>query len=248
MRRVKRRTFSGCVCEQEVYCIADNVRNVKSAQPRPRFENEEDRAKHREGIARRHHVQLVNENFTRKSVWCTLTFDDAHLPASFTEAKRLRDNYMRCLQRLFPDAVIFFYLGRGRKHKRIHCHMICDGVSQKAIIAKWKYGMVTRIENLRDHNVYDGKDHGQDFTGLANYLFNHWTPEVGGHRYKMTKNARQPEREDAVEVKRNYSDKKPPLAPKGYELVEFMTTTYGYLYFKYIKTPQKKQQTELCSV
>lgn len=244
MKRVKRRTFSGAVCEQEIYSVGENAKNIKRSEPKPRFENEEDRAKHREGIARRHHARLVNENFTQKSLWCTLTFDDAHLPADFKEAKRIRDNYIRRLQRLFPNAVIFFYIGRGRKSKRIHGHMIIDGVSAKAIIKKWTFGMVTRIENLREHNIYDGKDHGQDFTGLANYAFNHWTAEVGGRHYKMTKNAKQPEREDAVEVKRNYSADRPPMAPKGYELVEVLTTSYGYLYFKYVKITEKKKRKQ----
>ena len=80
-------------------------------------------------------------------------------------------------------------------------------------------------------------DHGQDYTGLANYLFDHWTPEQGGHRWRPTKNLRQPEREKPKEIKREYSEHKPPKAPKGYMLVESRATKYGYLYFKYVKIP-----------
>ena len=48
MRRVKQRIFCGAVCEQIIYNIGDSA-DIRTAKPRkPRFENEEDRAAHRE--------------------------------------------------------------------------------------------------------------------------------------------------------------------------------------------------------
>jgi hypothetical protein len=90
-------------------------------------------------------------------------------------------------------------------------------------------------------------DHGRDYTGLADYLFDHWTPEQGGHRWKATKNLRKPEREEPKVIKREYSAKHPPRPPKGYILVEARETKFGYAYFKYIVEPPKrtrKKQTE----
>jgi len=58
----------------------------------------------------------------------------------------------------------------------------------------------------------------------------------------MTKTARQPEAEKPEEIKREYSEQKPPKPPKGYVLVESQGNRYGYLYFKYIKAPQKVAQ------
>jgi len=118
--------------------------------------------------------------------------------------------------------------------------MVSDGLPQEFIESKWEFGSVLRIEHLREHNYYDGIDHGQDYTGLANYLFDHWTPEQGGHRWKQTRNARKPEREEAKEIKREYTEAKPPRAPKGYILVETKSTKYGYLYFKYVLEPPKR--------
>ena len=40
---VKRRIFSGVVCEQEVYTVSDRA-NIKKAEPRPRFNDDEERA------------------------------------------------------------------------------------------------------------------------------------------------------------------------------------------------------------
>ena len=50
----------------------------------------------------------------------------------------------------------------------------------------------------------------------------------------------KPEREEAKEIKREYTEAKPPRAPKGYILVETKSTKYGYLYFKYVLEPPKR--------
>lgn len=241
MRRVKRRTFSGVVCEQEIYDIPENTRKIKNARPpKPRFKTEEEREQHKLGISRRKHARLVNENFSSTSLYSTLTFSNEYEVHTFEEAKRIRDNFVRRIKRAFPDARMMIYMGRGKATHRIHLHMLSDGVPEKLIRRQWYLGSVLRIEHLKEHNFYDGVDCGQDYTGLANYLFDHWTPEQGGHRWKPTKNLRQPEREEPKEIKREYSESKPPRPPKGYMLVESKSTSYGYLYFKYVKIPEKR--------
>ena len=241
MLRVKRRTFSGCVCEQEVYHISAKAKNIGKAEPTIRFENEEERAIHRVEISRRNHTRLFNENFSPKALYSTLTIDDFHEVHDFRDADRIAANYMRRLRYKYPDAVIFLYMGRGKSTERIHFHMVSLGIPAEYIGQKWKCGEIKRIVNLRAHNTYKGVDHGQDYTGLANYLFNHWTEEQGGHRWKMTRNAKRPEREEATVALREYNEKKPPRAPKGYILVESKKTKYGYFYFKYIIDPKKKK-------
>lgn len=194
MQRVKRRIFSGVVCEQEVYTVSDRA-NIKKAEPRPRFKDDEERAQHRIGISKRKHQRLVNENFSPLSLYSTLTFDDDSEVHTFSEARRIRDNYFRRLQRACPDAKIIIYMGRGKSTNRIHFHMISDGIPEETISGKWNDGSVIHIRHLREHNYYNGVDYGQDYTGLADYLFNHWTPEQGGHRWKATRNLNQPEKE-----------------------------------------------------
>lgn len=236
--RVKTRTFSGCVCEQEVYCISDKAKSRKEAKPRLRFKSEEEREAHKSGISRRNHARLVNENFSPTSTYSTLTFDTANEVHTFEEARYIRDLYMRRLKYAYPDAVIFFYLGKGKATRRIHGHMLCEGVPEEVIVRQWRYGEIVAIDKLREHNYYNGVDHGRDYTGLANYLFDHWTPEQGGHRWKQTRNARRPEKEEPKEIKRAYSEVKPPAPPKGYKLVESRGTKYGYMYFKYVLEPE----------
>ena len=228
--------------------MSDRVRNIKAAEPRIRFKTQEEREVHKMKISRENHVRLFNENMDPSGLYSTLTFSNEYEVHTFEEAKIVRDRFWRRLTRRYPDAVIFIYMGRGKATNRIHFHMASKGIPEETIRKQWFYGTVVRIEHLREHNYYNGKDHGQDYTGLANYCFDHWTKEVGGHHWKMTRNVRRPEKEDAKEVKRNYSIKKPPKAPKGYTLMEAKATKYGYLYFKYVRLPEepiKKKGTGL---
>ncbi len=240
--QVKVRTFSGVVCEQEVFTMSGRGASGIVREPRIRFQNEEERAAHRNEISRRRNARMINENFCAGDLYCTFTFDDDNEVHYWSDARRIRDNFVRRLQYKYPNAVIYVVMGRGKNTYRIHFHAVIKGIDEAYIVKQWWYGSVKEIRPLREHNTYNGVDHGQDFTGLANYLFNHWTPEQGGHRWKMTRNARKPEREAPTEVRRAYSEDKPPRAPKGYKLVETQSTKYGYFYFKYVKEPPKRQR------
>lgn len=243
MRRVKKRTFSGVVCEQEVYDIPDRIKDVRNAKPpRPRFKTEEEREQHRIGISRRKHTRLVNSNFTHNSLYSTLTLSNQFEVHTFEEAEKIRKNFMKRIKRKFPDARMMIYMGRGKSTHRIHFHILSDGVPEEAIRQKWNLGNIIRIDHLKEHNYYDGIDCGEDYTGLANYLFDHWTPEQGRKRWSATQNLIKPEEEAPKEIKREYTETKAPLAPKGYILVESKSTKYGYLYFKYVKKPPKKSR------
>ncbi len=248
MKRVKRRTFSGAVCEQEVFSIPDRVQDLEKAEPRLRFQSEEERELHKIGISRRRHARLINENYGPTSLYSTLTFDNENEVHTFDEARRIRDLYVRRLKYHAPDARINIYMGRGKATQRIHFHMLSEGLPEALIRDQWWFGDVLRIDNLREHNYYNGVDHGRDYTGLANYLFDHWTPEQGGHRWKATRNLKKPEREPAKAVKRNYTESRPPRPPKGYILVESKVTKFGYYYFKYVLEPPKKERRKKRSV
>lgn len=246
MRRVKQRVDSGVVCEQMVFNLPEG-RKLKASEPRFRFETQEEREKHNLGISKRHHARLVNTNFGPGSIYGTLTMDDGHEVHTFDEARRIRDNYIKRIRREYPDARLILYMGRGKSTRRIHFHILSEGVPAEALEKKWKEGTVVRLDHLREHNYYNGVDHGQDYTGLANYLFDHWTSEQGGrNRFRPTKNLKQPRREKPKTVLREYSEKRPPRTPKGYVLVEARTTPYGLHYFKYVKTPppRKRKKSE----
>lgn len=245
VRKVKKRIFSGAVLEQITFGVSDRVRNIADAKPpRPRFKDDSERDAHKAGISRRLNAQIVNENFSPTSLYSTLTFDVENEVHTFLEARQIRRNIVRVLKRKCPDAVIYVVMGRGKSTHRIHFHIITEGLPADLIKEKWKYGTVVRTDHLREHNYYDGKDQGQDYTGLANYLWEHWTPEQGGHRWFITKNARRPDIEPAEDTDEDYSPSNPPEAPEGYELVETKQTPYGCCYFKYvkIKRPRRKRK------
>ena len=246
-KTTKRRDFFGAICEQIVYNVPDGVRNLDNYDPeripKERFESTEAYEKFKKEISRRLHYRAFQANFSPSSLYSTLTFDNEHEVHTFQEARIVRRRFLRALKRKYPDAVIFFYMGRGKTTNRIHFHMVTEGIPEEYISLKWKYGSIKRIEHLRKNCRYDGVNHGPDYKGLANYLFNHWTEEVGGHRWFQTKNAKKPEKEDPTEVhiRGGYSEKRPPKAPKGYKLVETKATKYGYLYFKYVVEPPKRK-------
>lgn|GEM_PF-190789 len=235
---VKRRIFSGAVCEQEVYSVSGGRRKTHDV-PRIRFFSEEERQKHKDGISRRRFIQLVNANFSPTSFYTTLTFDDQHEVYTFQDARKIRDNYLRRLKYANPDGVICIVMGRGKSTSRIHFHMITEGVDPQDIIWKWQAGDVIECKRLREHNYYNGIDYGQDYTALANYLWNHWTPEQGGHRYRFTRNCKKPLTEDPTEPVTSYSVQHPPRPPRGYVMVEAWQTEYGYAHFKYVRIPEK---------
>ena len=247
MRRVKQRIFCGAVCEQIVYNVGDSA-DIRTAKPRkPRFENEEDRAAHREAISRRKNARLVNANFSPASLYSTLTFDLDSEVHTVAECKRERDNFYRRILYKYPAAKVYLVYGKGKHTGRFHLHMISDGVPEEEIGKLWGRGSVIDVKPLRRHNYYKNEsgqlvDHGQDYTALANYLFDHWREEFGGHRWKASRTCRMPEAETPTEAVREYSPKRPPVAPRGYVLAECRATKYGYQYYKYVCVPEKEQE------
>ena len=237
-QRVKKRIFSGDVCEQEVYTLPARA-DIRTAAYKPRFANDEERAAHRLGISRRNHNRIFNTNFGPSSLYSTLTFDQENEAHDWRDCRQLRDLYIRRLRRACPDAVIFAYCGQGKSTHRWHIHMVTEGIPKELLREKWTFGSVSRIEHLREQNYYNGRDYGRDYTALANYLFDHWTPDQGRNRWFMTRNARRPEEERPTQVKAEYNEKRAPRAPRGYELVEAAGTPYGLYIYKYVRRHQE---------
>lgn len=237
MKRVRRHTYAGQVLDIEVYTVNNQTASLR--EPTPRFKDEEARKAFMLARARKYHERLVNANFTPAGYYCTLTFDRENECHTWKETKYLAQLYIRRIKRKYEKAKIMWYAGRGAKTARYHIHMLIENVPEEIIYKQWTYGDVVRVEHLREHNYYNGVDHGRDYTALANYLFDHWTPEQGKHRYRATRNLRKPEREEPKEIKRVYTPEKPPKTPKGYKLVDIHATKYGYICFKYVVDPGK---------
>ena len=247
--RHKRRKFSGCVCEQIVYTVSSGA-GLKTSKPKkPRFQTEAEREEFNQKISAAKFAALVNANFGPTSFYSTLTLDADNEVHTAQEMRRIRDNYYRRLLYRYPEAKLVIVYGRGKSTNRFHLHMITDGIPVDEIGRLWGLGSVIDCKPLRKHNYYvnqngDKVDHGQDYTALANYLHGHWRKEFGGHRWKASRNCVRPEPEPATEAVREYSPQRPPVAPRGYILVEARATQYGFLYFKYVWDPKKKYESD----
>ena len=246
MHIVERRIYAGSTLEIQRY-LTETVRGERHPGPNPRFRTPEERQDFMVARSRRKFERLVNENFTPAGFYCTLTFDKDNECHTVDETNYLRGLYTRRVKRKYPDAKMVSVIGRGKNTDRYHVHMIIEGVPDDYIRKQWTYGSVTRVDPLREHNYYDGVDHGRDYTALADYLINHWTPEQGQRKWKATRNLRQPEVEVMTEpapeaVKRAGKDSTIPETPKGYIFIEAKSTKYGFNCFKYVIDPRPERR------
>lgn len=244
MKRLKTRVFAGAVCEQYVYNVPERADPKKYREPKPRFANDQERQAHRLAISMRKNRRLINDNFSPLSLYSTLTFDQDNECHTVAECKAERDKYVRRLRHKYPNAKIYIVYGRGKHTNRFHLHMISDGIPEEAIGEMWGRGSVIDVKHLRAHNYYKNDkgqkvDHGADFSGLADYLFSHWREEFGGHRWKCTRNVKEPEPEEPTIAVRDYDLQHPPIAPKGYVLTDARLTQYGYMHFTYCRIPEE---------
>lgn len=246
-------TISGVVMELE--CIPVCERLCRSG--RVTLENldnirtPEEKEKYNRHKSCKQFVRIVCNNFTSKGFYVTLTYAPEHLPSDYKAAQKELENYIRRLKYINPNVVIVAVTGYGKNTGRLHHHLIIQSISQTDIIRKWNKGEVVRAEHLREHNIYNGIDHGEDFTALAEYLHAHTPPEHKGRRWKQTKNIQQPCQKKTRIAKRTYSSERPPKAPEGYKLVtarpnEDHSYFYksGYMYFKYVRIVEEHKDIQ----
>lgn len=242
MCRYKKRTFSGAVCEIEIYNGFDG-RSPKLKPAPVNIRTEKERREYNRRKSEKHFIRVVNTNFTHNDYYVTATYSNELLPDSFDEAENNLNNYVRRLRRTNPQAKIIAVTGYGKRSRRLHHHLIISGVAESDILSKWNGGEIIRAERLREHNYYNGIDYGEDFTALAAYLHAHTPDNVKGRRWKQTKTIQQPKEEKPQKVRRIYSEYKPPKAPEGFTLQEIHTSEYygsGYICFKYIRAPRQE--------
>lgn len=115
--------------------------------------------------------------------------------------------------------------------------------SRTSAPGRWK---VSETEHLKEENrLRNGVVTGRDYSGLAAYLWKHWTREQGGQHVFKTRNGVKCDREDAAECHTEYTMARPPKTPKapeGYEweLVDGMSTDYGYRWFKWVLVRERR--------
>lgn len=100
--------------------------------------------RHAEGKLRR----LLHTNFASSDLFVTLTFDDAHLPASVEDAQRLLQNFLRRLKRRYAkletELKYVYILEKGQENDRLHVHMVVSGGMDEDELAQlWSMGKVS---------------------------------------------------------------------------------------------------------
>ncbi|MCL2053516.1 MAG: hypothetical protein FWG90_03615 [Oscillospiraceae bacterium] len=246
MPTIRTKTYSGAVLEYEQFTISDTIVNMKTVKPKTRRDlTPEEKAEHTRRQSKTRFTRAVNRNFTHKSYYLTLTYNAESLPLTIEEAVKSRNLYIRRIKHSNPDAKIIAVTGYGRRSGRLHHHLIIDNAAEADIIGKWTGGEVYHIENLRRHNYYGMVDHGEDFTGLAEYLFSHVPENYVGKRWYQSKNLIKPEEKDKRQSKIVYTESNPPKAPAGYKHVSTYKCPYyksTYIRFKFVRiTPPKDE-------
>lgn len=247
MARYKKRIFSGNILEQLVY----NSREGCASSPEEReerFKDEEARNKQNKKAAIRRLTRLLNTNFNYGGYYMTCTFAEERTPKSYKEARAAGKNYIRRIRRRYPDAKIVMIAGKNhskRDAKKYHLHMVVSpDVPEEVLMELWLDGMILtneagHIPELREHNFYDGVDHGRDYRSLAIYLIDHWMPEFGGKRWYQTRNMEKPEEEEPKKAARYYDKEHPPRAPQGYRYVGFEDNgKYGFQRYTFAYIPE----------
>ncbi|MEI3580623.1 MAG: hypothetical protein V8Q30_11940 [Acutalibacteraceae bacterium] len=133
-------------------------------------------------------------------------------------------------------------MGRGKSTNRIHFHMISDGIPEETISGKWNDASVIHIRHLREHNYYNGVDYGQDYTGLADYLFNHWTPEQGGYRPEGDAQSSPAGEGSADACTSDVYGKESTDRAEGLQAGGSPRDKWGYIYYKYVREPEKPKR------
>lgn len=121
--------------------------------------------------ARKYVERLINQNFTDRDIWMTLTYDDAHLPpdGDIDAAVKNMQKYIRRVnyqrkKRGLPNAK-YVYVTEYNPDAEIrwHHHIVMDGdLDMDTVEACWKQSSRNEVRRLnKDEN---------GLSGMANYL------------------------------------------------------------------------------
>ena len=137
---------------------------------------------------------LIAENFDVGDILLTLTYDNAHYPASRKAAEARVKNYIAELRKRWRamkrwgDPVIFWVTEEKHGDGRLHHHLIVKAPPAKcyAILRScWRGGSVVDMKKLR-------VDREKNFESIARYLCKE-APELGKHQWHITRSASRPD-------------------------------------------------------
>lgn len=174
----------------------------------------------------------IAANFGTRDIYATLTYDDAHLPASREKAisrvnvfvKKLRSARLKQGQELRYIYVTEHKHGDGRWHH--HILINSTGSDYDLIRTLWGQGNV-EFKSLR-------VDREKNYETLARYFCKEQRDKVGQRLWSGSQNLRKPEKE-CFRVSNDTPLSPPPNASIVFDDTGDVTTAYGhYRYIKYL--------------
>lgn len=120
--------------------------------------------------------RLINENFTDGDVWATFTYAPGSVPASFREADRNMQNYIRRInyrrRKRGMKKAKYIYITERSEKGRWHQHIIMDGgLDLDTVESCWKLGKRNNVR--RTQRDEDG------LVGMARYITKDKAPGKG---------------------------------------------------------------------
>ena len=182
-------TKAGDQLEADIYPVfgsrKDAPRTKRGKESRPAQKNLNSKR------AKRYLNNLVSANFGEGDLWCTFTYDDAHLPADQDEADRIFGNFIRRINRRRKKAgldnvkyicVTEYQEGEGKK-TRCHHHVIMQGdVNRDELEKIWGQGKRNQTRRI-------DPDPDTHIAGIVNYISK---DPKGRKRWRASKNLKKP--------------------------------------------------------
>ena len=143
--------------------------------------------------ARKYVERLINENFSDRDIWMTLTYDDAHLPpdgdvdAAIKNVQKYirRINYQR-KKRGLPNAKYVYVTAYNPDAEiRWHHHIVMDGaLDMETVESCWKQSSRNEVRRLQtDEN---------GLSGMANYIVEEKNRVPSEKRWNSSQGLRDP--------------------------------------------------------
>lgn len=180
--------------EVEIYPQFRKLEEVPADGRRIQKDNDKAQKKLNDKNARKYVVRLINENFTSKDMWLTLTYDKEHLPpdgdvdAAIKNVQKFirRVNYQRKKRKLGNARYIYVTAYNPNEKIRWHHHIVMDGDMERDIVEKcWKQSSRNEARWLEEDE--DG------LSGVANYIVGENNRIKGERRWNSSQGLRDPD-------------------------------------------------------
>lgn len=250
LRRVRRITDFGDYREVENHLLAPMFGN-HSPRGEKLKKTVEAVEKNNDRYAVRKCENKIRANFRAGDWWCSLTYDDNHLPPDMeTARKNLRNFFCRSRRLCDKKGIELKYCQvteRGSRNGRYHHHIIIPGViSYEELERLWPNGTVFVKRLWSDGNMDKGSDRS-NVHRLAEYIIGTNSGKraqaraLGIRQYSFSRNCVEPvvtyELMPAKWIKIPRDTEKWKLVPSS--LIEY-TDAYGMRHQRYIQTRKKE--------